>query len=58
MKKRLNLIVLIGEVACIVILHSFKTNHAEKANQSFAQKFFNFHKIDGVKSIYTISSLK
>jgi hypothetical protein len=57
MKKRLNLIVLIAEVACIVLMHSFKTNHSEKINQSVAQKFIDLNKFQSIKS-YTISSLK
>ena len=57
MKKRLNLIVLIAEVACIVLMHSVKTNHSEKINQSFAQKFIDLNKFQSIKS-YTISSLK
>ncbi|HEX4373160.1 MAG TPA: hypothetical protein VHZ50_07660 [Puia sp.] len=57
MKKRLNLIVLIAEVLCIVLMHSFKTNHSEKINQSFSQKFIDLNKFQSIKS-YTISSLK
>jgi hypothetical protein len=58
MRKRLNMIVLIAEVGCIIILHSLKINHSDKNNPSFSQKFASMSKLQALKSPYVISSLK
>jgi hypothetical protein len=58
MRKRLNLIVLVGEILCIVVLHSVKTNHSEKNNTSFTQKLMGMGKFQSLRSSLTISALK
>jgi hypothetical protein len=58
MRKRLNLIVLVGEILCIVVLHSIKTNHSEKSNSSFTQKLVGLGKFQAFRSSLTISALK
>ena len=58
MRKRLNLIVLVGEILCIVLLHSVKTSHSEKSNTSFTQKLMSLGKFQSLRSSLTISALK
>ena len=58
MRKRLNFIVLVAEICCIVILHSVKTNHSEKNNSSFTQKIVSMGKIQNLRTALTITALK